>query len=147
MGRGLVPPGYKYLGPFNSLDLGDPTNYNDAVAQTHDIGYKRLQEQEHINPYITYNDADEEFLQKLQPDDIPTYVAKGIFTTKKALSKVGILKHHTSKKVKMPRLRRNETSSWFSSKAADTQRAALGLSKDFRPAVLPMAPSTPTNLS
>lgn len=32
-------PGYKYLGPGNSTDLGDPINSADAIARTHDLAY------------------------------------------------------------------------------------------------------------
>lgn len=36
---GWTLPGYKYLGPGNSTNLGEPTNKADAVAQKHDINY------------------------------------------------------------------------------------------------------------
>ena len=39
---GLVPPGYKYLGPGNSLDQGEPTNPSDAAAKEHDVNYTNL---------------------------------------------------------------------------------------------------------
>lgn len=99
MGRGFVPPGYRYLGPGNDLDRGEPTNENDRKAQTHDIGYTEL-EKEGVNPYWTYNDADETFLKELKPDDIPTYVAKGVFSVKKAAAKVGLLKTTMKSKAK-----------------------------------------------
>ena len=28
-----MPPGYRYLGPGNSLDVGDPTNEADALEE------------------------------------------------------------------------------------------------------------------
>ena len=37
--RGYTVPGYKYLGPGNSLDRGSPTNSVDAIAQEHDVAY------------------------------------------------------------------------------------------------------------
>lgn len=99
MGRGFVPPGYRYLGPGNDLDRGEPTNENDKTAQTHDIGYTEL-EKEGVNPYWTYNDADETFLKELKPNDIPTYVAKGVFSVKKAAAKVGLLNTTMKSKAK-----------------------------------------------
>lgn len=99
MGRGFVPPGYRYLGPGNDLDRGEPTNENDRTAQTHDIGYTEL-EKEGVDPYWTYNDADETFLKELKPNDIPTYVAKGVFSVKKAAAKVGLLKTTMKSKAK-----------------------------------------------
>jgi Phospholipase A2-like domain len=32
-------PGYKYLGPGNKLDNGQPVNSTDAIAQVHDYEY------------------------------------------------------------------------------------------------------------
>jgi hypothetical protein len=53
----LSLPGYKYLGPGNSLDKGKPEGYNDWVAYFHDHGYKVLQDSGQ-NPYINWNAAD-----------------------------------------------------------------------------------------
>jgi len=78
MPRGLVPPGYRYLGPFNDLNRGEPTNENDAAAQQHDIDYG----EQGILSYVTYNQADEDFLQRLEPNDVPTDIANRIFRTK-----------------------------------------------------------------
>lgn len=36
----LTLPGYKYLGPGNSLDEGDPVNSADAIAKVHDQEYE-----------------------------------------------------------------------------------------------------------
>lgn len=41
--HGLVLPGYKYLGPLNSLDKGEPVNEADAIAFDHDVEYNRAQ--------------------------------------------------------------------------------------------------------
>lgn len=65
--RGLVVPGYKYLGPLNGLDKGPPVNKADAVAKEHDIEYDKLLK-EGDNPYLKYNHADAEFQNKLQED-------------------------------------------------------------------------------
>lgn len=82
MGRGLVPPGYKYLGPFNDLDRGEPSNENDRAAQIHDKDYDKLGNA----AYFLYNKADEDFLERLKPDDVPTVVADKIFRTKQRLA-------------------------------------------------------------
>nr|QTE04024.1 MAG: capsid protein [Ciconia boyciana parvo-like hybrid virus] len=89
-GRGFVPNGYDYLGPGNDLNRGPPRNKNDAVAQDHDQEYGRLDE-ENRAPYRLYSNADERFLDNLEVNDIPTAAAKGIFGTKKALNRVGLL--------------------------------------------------------
>lgn len=41
--RGLVFPGYKYLGPGNSLNKGAPNNLDDQIAYDHDVEYDRAQ--------------------------------------------------------------------------------------------------------
>lgn len=41
--RGLVPPPFKYLGPGNTIDRGDPYNQVDADALEHDKAYERSQ--------------------------------------------------------------------------------------------------------
>lgn len=83
MGRGLVPPGYKYLGPFNDLERGEPTSAADALAYLHDKGYAELLSSGG-NPYLSWNAHDEDFLAALEVRDIPTAVAKALFTIKKA---------------------------------------------------------------
>lgn len=35
----IILPGYKYEGPGNALDIGEPVNKADAVAQQHDYSY------------------------------------------------------------------------------------------------------------
>lgn len=82
MGRGLVPPGYKYLGPFNDLERGEPTNENDKAAKKHDEEYTKLGKR----AYYEYNEADETFLKELKPNDIPTHVARALFKVKKAIA-------------------------------------------------------------
>lgn len=91
MGRGLVAFGYNYLGPWNDLNRGEPTNRNDAVARKHDIAYAELAKAGK-SPYTDWNGADEDFLNKLQPDDAATYIAEGMFVIKKEAAAIGILK-------------------------------------------------------
>lgn len=40
---GYTLPGYKYLGPGNELDVGEPTNELDKIAQEHDITYSEIE--------------------------------------------------------------------------------------------------------
>nr|WCR62124.1 MAG: capsid protein [Parvoviridae sp.] len=87
---GWVPPEYDYLGPGNDLHRGPPRNKNDAVAQDHDIEYGQLNE-ENRAPYRLYSGADERFLDQLEVNDKWTAAAKGIFSAKKALNRVGLL--------------------------------------------------------
>lgn len=65
--RGLVLPGYNYLGPFNGPDRGEPVNAADAAAQRHDQAYQEQLDQGD-NPYLRYNHADREFQQELSED-------------------------------------------------------------------------------
>lgn len=88
--RGWVPPGYNYLGPFNSLYAGKPTNHNDRVANEHDWKYYFLEKQ-NKKPKLQYSEADDTFLKKLKPNDIPTRAAKILFTAKRKLAERGWL--------------------------------------------------------
>lgn len=65
--RGLVLPGYNYLGPFNGPDRGRPVNAADAAAQKHDQAYQEQLDQGD-NPYLKYNHADKEFQEELAGD-------------------------------------------------------------------------------
>ena len=137
MGRGLVPPGYRYLGPFNDSDRGPPTNANDAVAQKHDDEYKKIG----WKSYIYNNEADEEFLEKLKPDDFWTETAEKIFTFKKKhfpnlTEGEGAVRASKKRKtedgeVVTKMTKQGKKSSWFSDKAKKQQDAAFeaGLKK------------------
>lgn len=83
--RGLVVPGYKYLGPFNGLDKGEPVNQADAAALEHDKAYDQLLQQGD-NPYLNYNHADKEFQESLQGDSsLGGNAANAVFQAKKRL--------------------------------------------------------------
>lgn len=83
--RGLVLPGYKYLGPFNGLDKGQPVNKADEVAREHDLEYDKLL-QEGDNPYLKYNHADQEFQEKLEGDEtFGGNLGRAVFQAKKRL--------------------------------------------------------------
>ena len=81
--RGLVLPGYNYLGPGNSLDRGEPVNEADAAAQKHDQEYQKLLDQGD-NPYLRYNHADQEFQEELKDDaSFGGNLGKAVFQAKK----------------------------------------------------------------
>ncbi|GLE08473.1 hypothetical protein PINS_up019666 [Pythium insidiosum] len=89
-GRGWVPGGYKYLGPGNDMDLGEPNNANDGAAQRHDGTYGTYQRMG-VNPYVTYTEADDTFIDEVQANDIPSAVASGIFRSKRAAANAGLI--------------------------------------------------------
>lgn len=81
--RGLVLPGYKYLGPFNGLDKGEPVNEADAAALEHDKAYDR-QLDSGDNPYLKYNHADAEFQERLKEDtSFGGNLGRAVFQAKK----------------------------------------------------------------
>nr|QKE60687.1 MAG: capsid protein [Dependoparvovirus sp.] len=81
--RGLVLPGYKYLGPFNGLDKGEPVNAADKAALEHDKAYD-LELKDGHNPYFEYNAADAKFQEDLKDDtSFGGNLGKAIFQAKK----------------------------------------------------------------
>nr|WDW25765.1 MAG: replication-associated protein [Canine parvovirus] len=83
--RGLVLPGYKYLGPGNGLDKGEPVNRADAVALEHDKAYDELLKAGD-NPYVKYNHADAKLQEDLQGDSsFGGNLARGVFQAKKRI--------------------------------------------------------------
>lgn len=84
--KGLTLPGYNYLGPFNGLRNGPPTNPSDAAAQRHDKSYAEIAKTHGaITPYIKYNDADETFVNEAR-DDWGGRLGKSFFRIKKRLA-------------------------------------------------------------
>lgn len=84
--RGWLLPGYKYLGPFNPLDNGEPINKADKAAQKHDHAYDKYIKSG-INPYWKFNKADQTFLDDLKGDySIGGLVGKAAFNIKKAIA-------------------------------------------------------------
>ncbi len=79
----MNPPGYKYLGPFNKLDKGKPTNELDAIAQRHDHAYNQLG----IQAYFGFNQADQDFINEAQQQPgLTANFAAGLFGLKKAIA-------------------------------------------------------------
>lgn len=89
--RGWVPFGYKYLGPGNDLDRGEPTMHSDRMAQKHDWFYK-FHEMEGINPKYNWVTEDDDFLEDIKNEkDWGARVAAAIFRGKKRLAQWGLL--------------------------------------------------------
>lgn len=125
--RGLVVPGYKYLGPFNGLDKGEPVNKADAAAREHDKAYDRLLK-EGDNPYLTYNHADAEFQQSLQGDSsLAGNAANALFQAKKrVLEPLGLVEGEPKPKKTPPRKRPRPSNEldWHLQDSQDEELAA-----------------------
>lgn len=81
----LTLPGYKYVGPFNRLDKGIPSNATDAAAYEHDIAYSYY-EFLGLNPYLYYNNADSILLFNIRGHyDYGAKLARGYFKLKALL--------------------------------------------------------------
>ena len=84
--RGLLFPGYNYLGPFNPLDNGDPVNKADEAAKKHDLAYNKYINKG-LNPYLNFNKGDQEFIDSLQSDSsLGGNFAKAVFHIKKQIA-------------------------------------------------------------
>lgn len=86
----VVPSGYDFLGPGNVVSYHVPRNANDLVAKYHDIQYGEIEERGK-NPFLTWSEADETFLEGLQPNDIPTWAAKIFFESKGLGARLGLV--------------------------------------------------------
>lgn len=86
----LTLPGYRYLGPGNKLNKGDPKGVSDSAARTHDVGYDLIQKGGH-NPYIRWSDADQRFIDEASSWDIGGFLGKQWFRKKKVLYNLGLL--------------------------------------------------------
>lgn len=83
---GLTLPGYRYLGPFNSLFSGKPVNKADEAARKHDLGYSDLLEKGE-NPYLYFNEHDATLIQDLQEDrSFGGILARSVFKVKQAVA-------------------------------------------------------------
>lgn len=110
--RGLVVPGYKYLGPFNGLDKGEPVNNADAAALEHDKAYD-AQLKEGDNPYVKYNHADADFQKALEGDtSLAGNAANALFQAKKrVLEPFGLVEEPPAKKTAPGKKRPSEQES------------------------------------
>nr|QKV28765.1 VP1 [Feline bocaparvovirus 3] len=83
---GWTVPGFKYLGPFNPLNNGEPINEVDKVAQTHDRAYQAYIDSG-VNPYLNFNKADSDFIDSLSSDSsVAGWLGKSAFKLKRLLA-------------------------------------------------------------
>ena len=83
-------PGHHYMGPFNPLDNGPITNEGDAISFLHDVDATEDIAERGKRPfYLTYNSADERFLQRLKKIKLNPANALAIayYESKKRLAK------------------------------------------------------------
>lgn len=81
--RGVLFPGYNYLGPFNPLENGDPVNKADEAAKKHDQAYNKYINKG-LNPYLKFNKGDQDFIDSLQSDSsVGGNFARAVFHIKK----------------------------------------------------------------
>lgn len=81
---GLTLPGYKYLGPGNSLNAGEPTNELDRIAKEHDKQYdkitKHFKKTKNLKEFSSsVQKSDSDFLEEvnaLEPEGLYDTVAK-----------------------------------------------------------------------
>lgn len=84
--RGLLFPGYNYLGPFNPLENGDPVNKADEAAKKHDQAYNKYINKG-LNPYLNFNKGDQDFIDSLQSDSsVGGNFARAVFHLKKQIA-------------------------------------------------------------
>lgn len=86
-----VLPGYRYVGPGNKLNNGEPINDTDRAARKHDFAYQRLLSLGK-KAYTQWSQADKEFLEEIGPNtDYGAYISRGVFNVKRYLAKAGII--------------------------------------------------------
>lgn len=84
--RGVLFPGYNYLGPFNPLENGDPVNKADEAAKKHDQAYNKYINKG-LNPYLNFNKGDQDFIDSLQSDSsVGGNFARAVFHLKKQIA-------------------------------------------------------------
>lgn len=95
--KGWTPPGYDNMGPFNEVRIGPAgRNAADAEARDHDLQYGD-EEEDGVTPHLQWVDADEEFLQDLNPTNWKERFAQGVFSVKKAAKDIGLVKDMSGK--------------------------------------------------
>lgn len=83
---GWVVPGFKYLGPFNPLNNGEPVNAVDEAARAHDYAYQDIINSGQ-NPYFSFNKADFDFIETLAHDSsFGGWLGRSAFQLKKIIA-------------------------------------------------------------
>ena len=97
-GKYLAPGGYRWCGPGNSLDAGEPINASDALCRQHDIDYSNFAKQkekltkDELNNLV--RESDDRLvsgLQSLKDRDFGSYLSEYGIRAKKTLENLGFL--------------------------------------------------------
>lgn len=92
-----APGGYKYCGPGNSLDSGEPKNASDSLCRQHDIDYSNFAKAKVKGKELAdlVRESDQRLITGLQksPDrDVGSYLSEYGIRAKNALENWGIIK-------------------------------------------------------
>jgi len=99
-GKFMAPGGYKYCGPGNDLDEGDPLNNSDAHCRQHDIDYSnfaKLKDQGKLGGTelkSLIRESDDRLIGNLQKEpsrDLGSYLSEMGIRAKKFAEDLGIL--------------------------------------------------------
>lgn len=100
-GKYLAPGGYRYCGPGNPIDNGDPINPSDALCRQHDMDYERFAnmrsdgaDKDELKRLI--RESDDRLVSGLQQAtnrDMGSRLAEYGIRTKKKLEDWGLLDH------------------------------------------------------
>lgn len=93
------------MGPFNEVIIGPAgRNAADVEARDHDLQYGE-EEAVGVTPHLQWVDADEEFLQDLQPTNWEERIAQGVFSVKKAAKNIGLVRDMSGYKKRQTNLK------------------------------------------
>ncbi len=82
---GWTLPGYKYLGPYNSVNQGPGVNKLDDAAHEHDHAYGKYLANNQ-NPYWQYNKADERMVNDIKGDSsVAASLTRSVWAAKRTL--------------------------------------------------------------
>jgi hypothetical protein len=101
-GAFTAPGGYRYCGPGNSLDAGDPINASDAACRQHDLDYSsfktqkdkgRISDKELRDLVRESDDRLISHLQNTTDRDVGSYLSEYGIKAKKLAEDWGLLSH------------------------------------------------------
>jgi hypothetical protein len=99
-GRFLAPGGYRYCGPGNDLNSGDPINASDSACRQHDMDYDRFRKAKDAGKIgdkelrDLVRESDDRLLSNLRQDskrDIGSYLSELGIRAKKTAEDLGLL--------------------------------------------------------
>lgn len=143
--NGAVPPPFKYLGPGNSLNRGQPFNEVDADAQEHDHAYNSAKTQEDVQQ------SDIKLLSQASDHFIEGISGRGSIsnTVGSALAGIGIgAKYNIEKKVGVQYPKHLPTSTTIKPMASSSKRGSSSLNDASPPKTIAAADSSiePTDI-